>query len=137
VVNLRFAETPALKVGDSGGLLAMLQFTKEDIMRAVELAVMGILGVVVVLVVVRPLIRRIIEPDQALPAREIAVLAGSLAAHGNERSDSANTGKIAEIAGTGGKVRADAIKQVAELADKNPNETAAIIREWLSEPVSR
>src|SRR6201986_2617191 len=64
VVNLRFAETPALNVGDTGGLLSMLQFTKDDIMRGVELVVMGLLGVVVVLVVVRPLIRRIIEPDK-------------------------------------------------------------------------
>ena len=64
VVNLRFAETPALAVSEPGGLLALLQFTKDDIMRGVELLVMALLGVVVVLVVVRPLVRRIIEPDK-------------------------------------------------------------------------
>jgi flagellar M-ring protein FliF len=139
VVNLRFAETPALNAGDAGGLLAMLQFTKEDIMRAVELAVMGLLGVVVVLVVVRPLIRRIVEPDQATAAREIAAQAGPLVAYGNERVDAVaqtQAGKMVEVASIGGKVRAEAIKQVGELADKNPTETAAIIREWLGEPVT-
>src|SRR6202163_4331696 len=49
VINLRFAETPALPVTDSGGLLAMFQFTKDDIMRTDELMVMGLLGIVVVL----------------------------------------------------------------------------------------
>jgi flagellar biosynthesis/type III secretory pathway M-ring protein FliF/YscJ len=33
-------------------------------------------------------------------------------------------------------VQAEAIKHVGELADANPNETAAIIREWLSESSS-
>ena len=38
-----------------------------------------------------------------------------------------------EFAKVQGKVHAEAVKQVGELAEKNPNETAAIIREWLTE----
>ena len=43
------------------------------------------------------------------------------------------TGKMLEIAKVSGKLQAEAVKQVGELADNNPNETTAIIREWLSE----
>ena len=38
-----------------------------------------------------------------------------------------------EFAKVQGKVHAEAVKQVGELADKNPHETAASIREWLTE----
>src|SRR5256885_521185 len=65
IVNLRFAEAPAAQIQEpSGGLLSFLQFTKDDIMRAIELAGMALLGLVVVLFVVRPLVRRILTPDE-------------------------------------------------------------------------
>jgi flagellar M-ring protein FliF len=137
VVNLRFADAPALAVNDGGGLLALLQFTKDDIMRAVEFLVMGILGLVVVLVVVRPLVRRIIEPDQSA-----AALVQGLANRTTPAAEPApavtqnETGKMLEIAKISGKLQAETVKQVGELADSHPNETAAIIREWLSEAAS-
>jgi flagellar M-ring protein FliF len=134
VVNLRFAEAPALAVNDSGGLLALLQFSKDDIMRAVELLVMGILGLVVVLVVVRPLVRRIIEPDQSAAALVQAL--ANRTTTGPEPAPAvtqSETGKMLEIAKISGKLQAETVKQVGELADNNASETAAIIREWLSE----
>ena len=47
VVNLRFADAPATPIVEPAGWLSFLQFTKDDIMRAVELCVMGLLGLVV------------------------------------------------------------------------------------------
>jgi len=135
VVNLQFAATPALNVAEPGGLLAMLQFTKDDIMRGVELLVMGLLGVIVVLVVVRPLVRRIIEPDHANPASAQAALAGPDAKAGEPAQPIAQTpsARMLEFAKIQGKVQAEAVKHVGELADHNPNETTAIIRSWLNE----
>ncbi len=116
----------------------MLQFTKDDIMRAVEFLVMGILGLVVVLVVVRPLVRCIIEPDPSAAANLAQALANRTATGtGTEPAPAAvtqsETGKMLEIAKISGKLQAETVKQVGELADNHPNETAAIIREWLSE----
>src|SRR5436190_22203112 len=65
IVNLRFAEAPAAQIQEpSVGFLSFLQFTKDDVMRAIELAVMALLGLVVVLFVVRPLERRILAPEE-------------------------------------------------------------------------
>ncbi len=64
VVNLRFAETPAAPIQEPTGWMTSLQPTKDDIMRAIELAVMGLLGLVVLLFVVRPLVRRILTPER-------------------------------------------------------------------------
>src|SRR5207253_3201070 len=48
VVNLRFADAPAiLPAGEPSGWLGMLQFTKDDILYAIELGVMTLLGLVV------------------------------------------------------------------------------------------
>ncbi len=64
VVNLRFAETPPMPIGNAPtGWMSYLQFTKDDIMRAANLGVMALLGLIVLLMVVRPLVRRIVTPD--------------------------------------------------------------------------
>jgi flagellar M-ring protein FliF len=68
VVNLRFAETAAVPINEPTGWMNYLQFTKDDIMRFAEQAVMVLLGLVVLLMVVRPLVRRIVTPEGAMAA---------------------------------------------------------------------
>jgi len=85
VVNLRFAEQPAaVGGGEPSGIMAYLQFSKDDIMRAIELGVMALLGLVVMLMVVRPMMRRAFGPDAAataaLPAGGTMLMAGGAAA---------------------------------------------------------
>src|SRR5664279_5121448 len=43
--------------------MSYLQFTKDDIMRSAELGVMALLGLIVLFLVVRPLVRRIVTPE--------------------------------------------------------------------------
>ena len=85
VVNLRFAETPANPIAEPSGWLAALQFTKDDIMRAIEMVVMGLLGLVVLLMVVRPLVRRILAPDERALAGAAARQAAPPAIAAGER----------------------------------------------------
>ncbi|HZT24783.1 MAG TPA: flagellar basal-body MS-ring/collar protein FliF [Pseudolabrys sp.] len=85
VVNLRFADTPASPISEPTGWMSYLQFTKDDIMRAANLGVMALLGLVVLLFVVRPLVRRVIAPDGAAGAAvagaaAVAGVAGAIAA---------------------------------------------------------
>ena len=68
VVNLRFAEAPAVPpVVEPTGLLGMLQFTKDDVMYVIELGVMMLLGLVVLFMVIRPLVKRILA-SEVVPA---------------------------------------------------------------------
>ncbi len=80
VVNLRFAETPPVPINEPTGWMSYLQFTKDDIMRAANLGVMALLGLVVLFFVVRPLVRRVITPDGALAGG--AAIAGAAGAAG-------------------------------------------------------
>jgi flagellar M-ring protein FliF len=69
VVNLRFAEPTPQPIKEPTGWMSYFQFTKDDIMSGAELGVMALLGFVVLLMVVRPLVRRIITPDGAVAGR--------------------------------------------------------------------
>jgi len=144
VVNLRFAETPAIPMSEPTTWLSTFQFTKDDVMRAIEMAVMGVLGFVVLLLVVRPLVRRIITPDDrklaALPAGAGGTLPapGSAAAIATETAEAAKTepsptAKMIDIAQIQGQVHAQSVQKVGDLADNNPRETISIIRSWLND----
>ena len=123
IVNLRLAETPAVAAADPAGGLSFLQFTKDDLMRTVEMLVMALLGIVVLLLVIRPLVRRILSSDQ--PANTAAALADEIKAKPSE------TAKMIDVAQVQGQVHAHSVQKVGELADRNPNETVSIIRSWM------
>ena len=145
VINLRFAETAAVApITEPGGWLSMLQFTKDDIMRAIEMAVMGLLGLVVLLLVVRPLVRRVLAADERVvaalppagaPAEAFETPAAAPAAVENEvvKAEPSRTAKMIDIAQVQGQVHAQSVQKVGDLADKNPRETVSIIRQWLHE----
>src|SRR5579885_3421233 len=115
-----------------------MQFTKDDIMRAIEMVVMGVLGLVVLLFVVRPLVRRIITPEEPKPAALPGAEAGATAAIGTDvdpakAAEPSAAARMIDIAQIQGQVHAQSVQKVGELADKNPEETVAIIRHWLHE----
>jgi flagellar M-ring protein FliF len=142
VVNLRFAEAPSVPpVAEPTGLLGMLQFTKDDVMYGIELAVMMLLGLVVLLMVIRPLVKRILTAE-VIPALSegMAPALADGSAHGGEAGllgqpllPSSNTNALIDVAQVQGQVHAQAVHRVGELAERNPNETASIVRQWLSE----
>jgi flagellar M-ring protein FliF len=135
IVNLRFADAPLVPpLAEPSGLLGMLQFTKDDVMYVIELGVMMLLSLVVMLMVVRPLVRRILASDEG-PGAVPALTDGSAAATDSE-GQAIPAATMIDIAQVQGQVHAQSVHRVGELAERNPNETAAIVRQWLSEPAT-
>jgi flagellar M-ring protein FliF len=142
VVNLKFAEGPAIApIEQPTGILGMLQFTKDDVMYVIELGVMMVLGLVVLFMVVRPLVKRIlaseeiaalVAPAPALPEPVAAPASGSTGQALIPGGPGA--AQLLDVAQIQGQVHAQSVHRVGELADRNPNETVAIVRQWLSEP---
>jgi flagellar M-ring protein FliF len=142
VVNLKFAEAPQVApLAEPTGLLGMFQFTKDDMMYFIQLGVMMLLSLVVVFVVVRPLVRRILASevvpaltgeDSSLPA----LTDGSAQAAGGQNAVAGATNSLVDVAQVQGQVHAQTVHRVGELAERNPNETANIVRQWLSEPAA-
>jgi flagellar M-ring protein FliF len=141
VVNLRFAETPMSQMNEPTSWWSLMAFTKDDIMRAIELGVMLLLGLVVLLLVVRPLVRRIITPDKPIAAGHDALALPGMAGAGVPQltddhpmpPPTSATSKMIDIAQVQGQVHAQSVQKVGDLAERNPNETVAIVRQWLHE----
>jgi flagellar M-ring protein FliF len=138
VVNLRFAETAVPAASEPTGWLGMLQFTKDDIWRGLELAVLGLLSLIVFLFVLRPLLRRVLTAAPAQIADQSTALAVAPAAPELPAAEpiappSNHTAKMIDIAKVQGQVHAQSVQKVGELTDKNPEEAVAIIRQWLHE----
>jgi flagellar M-ring protein FliF len=138
VVNLRFAEAPVVvPFAEPTGMLSMFQFTKDDLMYVIELGVMMLLGLVVLFMVIRPLVRRIVASEEiAAPSGNLPALAdGSAHGAGSTAQNlvAGATAQMIDVAQVQGQVHAQSVHRVGELAERNPNETAAIVRQWLSE----
>jgi flagellar M-ring protein FliF len=137
-VNLKFAEAPATPpLAEPSGLLGMFQFTKDDVMYVIELGVMMLLSLVVLFMVIRPLVRRVLASEviPALAHDEPAPgLTDDSAGAGHSMIPGPNaTAQLIDVAQVQGQVHAQSVHRVGELADRNPNETANIVRQWLSE----
>ncbi len=141
VANLRFAAAPQsmpLEQADS----FLPTFTKADIMRFAELGVLFLLGMLVLLFVARPLVRRILAPE-ARPAGTALVPAGDAGA--SETAQLAGpaepkapvpvpqTFEAINFAEQIGEVQAQSLRRVGELIEQNPNEALTIIRNWIHE----
>jgi flagellar M-ring protein FliF len=114
---------------------------------------MALLGLMVLLFVVRPLVRRIVTPEGAPPAAgrasAAAVMVGpdgkpippsggngttiSIVGGDEQVQISNRTSTMIDIAKVQGQVHAQSVQKVGELADKNPHEAVSIIRNWLHE----
>jgi flagellar M-ring protein FliF len=143
VVNLKFAEGPQVApIAEPTGFLGILQFTKDDIMYVIELGVMMLLGLVVLFMVVRPLVKKVLASEElaaltnavtAPPAEPAPAPVPASGGPAGLIAPSNNTAHLIDVAQVQGQVHAQSVHRVGELADRNPNETAAIVRQWLSE----
>jgi len=150
VVNLRFAEGPAaIEAAVDQGWMAYFAFTKDDIVRMVEIGVLGILSLFVLLLVVRPLVRRMVAPEAppqieaptntAPGGSDNQALPGTSGAGHDENSrmpklEENKTYNALELAQANGEIQQKSIERIGELVDRNPTETMSLIRTWLTEP---
>ncbi len=163
VVNLRFAEAPqSLPLEQQkAGWAALFDFSKDDILRLAELGVLLLMTLLVLLVAVRPLIRKMVTPDTAKALGTVVMgpdgktvqvsLPVTMGADGKPLTQAIDgtktqlalagalepvpnvmTGKI-EQAKTAGALQADSVARIGDMVQEFPNEAAAIIRGWLNE----
>jgi flagellar M-ring protein FliF len=156
VVNLRFAE-PDAGIAEEDSLFG-LPIGRNEIVRIVETAVFGIIALLALLLVVRPLAGRVLERvgpangdvlaglpgTSGLPALSgpaAAAAAAALAGPGGQAMLASPGGEMAPSDGEGminidrieGQMRASSIRSVAELAEKHPDRALGVIRSWMAQ----
>ncbi|WP_372424551.1 flagellar basal-body MS-ring/collar protein FliF [Salinarimonas chemoclinalis] len=142
VVNLRFAEGPQPEfLPEAPTLLeSLLDPTREDVLRAIELAVLFLLTLVVIFTVLRPMMRAFSASPVLVAAGagggEAAAIAGGDGSGGGTaalpaRSDA--TSQMIEMAKVNGQVQQESLERVADLVKQSPSETVSVMRQWIHE----
>ena len=158
IVNLRFApeaQVDPLADGDE----PFIELTKSDYFYMAELATLLIVSLLVLLFVVRPLIRRIVTPeetqDQLAPMHpQLTGPDGTPLAEGAVAQITGPSGETLAVSDDGtpmlqnresatstmidatqaiGSMHETSLKKVGDLVTQNPDEAIAIVRQWLSE----
>tara|TARA_E500000318_G_scaffold72998_3_gene67629 strand:+ start:3549 stop:5240 length:1692 start_codon:yes stop_codon:yes gene_type:complete len=146
VVNMQFVKLEPLDLGDGSLLFGI---SKDEFLQLAEVLVLAVVGLLVILLVVRPVLTRLFE---SMPT--------TLAASGGPGGMIAGADAIAQLTGPGatadmaellegedeeeslldqmidinqveGRVRASSLKKIGEIVEKHPEEAVAIIRNWM------
>jgi flagellar M-ring protein FliF len=142
VTNMQFA-TPEIKdEGTDAGLL--MGVPKSDLFHAVETLILSLIGLLVVLLVVRPILRKILDTaGTAAPEQQTLLSGGSAAATAQlpapgggsalEEAGAAESEieRMIDISRVEGRVKASSLRKVGEIVDKHPDEAVAILRNWM------
>jgi flagellar M-ring protein FliF len=150
VVNVRF---PNAEDGEGVSAASPLTgFDKNDIMRSVELGILGLVAVLILFFVVRPLLKS--ATAGGMGGALVAMGPGGGAAPPTVRVVTTPDGQVhqidqatgqplalpgpdieqkIDIARIEGQVKASSVRAVAEFVDKHPEESVSILRSWLHE----
>jgi flagellar M-ring protein FliF len=140
VVNLRFAKGEEVFEEEPRPLFGL---GKNDYIRIAELLILGIVSILVILLVVRPLIKRILDalPDAIASSKNLinesvaAAGTNALPNHSGMASlPSIGGGSVsnnADMANIENRVRDSTAKRIGEIVDKHPEEAVSIIRNWM------
>jgi flagellar M-ring protein FliF len=111
--------------------------SREDVLRFIEMAVISLLTLVVLLLVVRPMLKRMMSAELP-PNATLAVAgpgeAGALPAGGIEGQIASADRRAPEmIENSRREIGPEKLARVSEVAKSNPKETAALLRAWIAE----
>ncbi len=148
VVSMRFIQEDATPGADRPSLLGM-NIEKSDLLHLAETGLFGLIGLLVLLLVLRPMVLRITTLGPALlgseaPAGLLAAgYAGGSAAFLGSPQDAAmapdgtvgvpqlEDDSMVNIAQIDGQMRASSLRRIANLVEKHPEETLAVMRGWM------
>jgi flagellar M-ring protein FliF len=141
IINMRFVNGLDEDIGPAPPLFGL---TKADYFRIAEIFVLAAVGILVILLVVRPLVSRTLEAlPSALASAEQSLLAATSAdapalagprdtgISAFDRAEPIDDGiDVAQVEGQG---RASSLKKIEEIVERHPEETVGIIRQWMNQ----
>ncbi len=139
VMNMEFVDF----VPEEAPLELLFGMDKNDLLRLAEFLVLGIVAVLVILLVIRPLISRAFEaipgatgisPERLLADQtetDAALASGGLAMVEGGTPEVEDVEELIDIDRVEGRVRASSVKKVGEIVEKHPEEALSILRNWM------
>ncbi len=156
VLSMRFVAED-MGPADTGGLMG-IKLEKPDFMRLAQTGLFGVIGLLALLVVLRPMVARltVLAPGAALAGTVGGLLthggeAGSLALPGGASAASGAQAGMMALAGPGGEamqtedesmvsmnhiegqMRASSLRKLSDIVARHPDETLTIMRGWMAQ----
>ncbi len=149
VVNMAFAEIEVIEPIEDATLFG---FHKKDILDFAEVGLLAIMGILVVLLVLRPLVGQLIsaqiesledQAEQALLSSQMN--SPALAAPTGTPGGQAGAGGVSPMApveeedtlidmqAVEGRVKKSTARKVGDIVTNHPNETVSVLRNWMSQ----
>jgi flagellar M-ring protein FliF len=136
VANFRFASGLPVEDSSGSGLFGM-QFGRHDLMRLAETGMVGLMGLLALLFVLRPMVNRVIALPAPPPAATLIGAANLAQGEGEQPgANRAASESMVDVAQIEGQVRASSLRRLSELVDRHPREALAIVRGWLAQESS-
>ncbi|MDB5413150.1 MAG: fliF [Rubritepida sp.] len=136
VVSMRFAE-PETVQRDTGTF--GLDITQATLARLLETGVIGVLILLTLLLVARPVARKLsltLNPTPVLAGTALAGGAAALAGDVNELLPGAEgeteSDRMIHLAHVQGRMRASSIARITALVDESPDQALLVVRRWLT-----
>lgn len=136
IANMQFAERPDIAaIGTDGP--GMFDFTRDDIMSGAEMLITLLISIALILFVMRPLLKRVLEPEAALPLADLnengqqMTTDMALQAAGVSAADEANGPDIMGNAKSQGEAQTRTLGKVGDLVAEHPQQASVIVRDWL------
>jgi flagellar M-ring protein FliF len=146
VVSMRFTSDEQAPVTEDNGLFGM-NLGKADVLHLAQTALFGVIGVLTLLVVLRPMVLRITAAAPAFAGGSagagatLAALAGpsggalpgpmAQATAADPQQPLLEDESMVNLAQIEGQMRASSLRRIGELVEKHPEETLAIVRGWM------
>ena len=132
VVNLRFHQSPDASLLSGTAEAGMLGLEKADMFRIAEYAVLFLMTLIVSMVALRPLVKRVIEPEK--PPLVASTVVGENGAEGGGpgSADDPNALQFDEAV-KNGELQAETMQQVGKMIEEKPAQASAIVRSWAAE----
>ncbi|MBB3873368.1 flagellar M-ring protein FliF [Brevundimonas mediterranea] len=142
VINVRFNHDTGI-AGGLEGKSSLLDFSRTDVMRLIELGILAVVALLLIFFVLRPLLKTagggapggLAATPAGLPVATVTTTV--IGADGQPQlvqlpAPNEMDQKI-DIARIEGQVKASSVKKVADFVQAHPDEAAGILRNWVAE----
>lgn len=134
VVNMQFADS-----ADSLKKTGPFDWLKEDLQGIIQTLVIGVVAILAILLIVRPVVNRVLEISQEqkedeeedITPEHLALAGPDYGALTDQRESSDD--EMIDIDRIQGRVRSSTIKKVQDILENNPEEAMRALRNWMDE----
>lgn len=131
IINMPFDEPEEINMPDEP-----FAWLRDELQGIVQTLVIGVVALLAIFMVIRPLVTRAIESTRVDPeleaAEKAALQAPTLAGQLTDQRFEEDADELINIDRISGRVKSASFRKINEIVDQHPDEALQILRQWIS-----